>query len=197
MNITRSLFDAYLKCPTKCWHLSRSEPVADVNRYATWMLDKNATHAQQALHKIPGIASSDAHSLIAQPLGIGARGNWQFRIDVPIEGQGVRDCLQAVQKISSKRRAVPIEFLQIRFDFRNNLDPINKIELAFDAYLLSKLIRRDVRIVKVFHGDNYAQRAVNVSSATQRIESTLVHRSSCLISIVRIVNFSTHVAQMQ
>ena len=55
MNITRSLFDAYLKCRTKCWHLSRSEPVADLNRYATWMLDKNATYAQQALRKIPGI----------------------------------------------------------------------------------------------------------------------------------------------
>ena len=28
MNITRSLFDAYLKCPTKCWHLWDAESSA-------------------------------------------------------------------------------------------------------------------------------------------------------------------------
>ena len=87
-----------------------------------------------------------------------------------------------MEKISSKRRGVPIEFLPIRFDFRNNLNPMNKIDLAFDAYLLSKLIGRDIRVVKVFHGDNHAQRAVNVSSAIQRIESTLVKISALLES---------------
>jgi CRISPR/Cas system-associated exonuclease Cas4 (RecB family) len=29
MTITRALFDAYLRCPTKCWLLSRGEPVSE------------------------------------------------------------------------------------------------------------------------------------------------------------------------
>lgn len=36
MKITLSLFEAHLKCPTKCWLRSNGEPTAG-NAYAEWV----------------------------------------------------------------------------------------------------------------------------------------------------------------
>jgi hypothetical protein len=53
MTITRTLFDAYLRCPTKCWLLSRGEPVSE-HHVAAWTASQDVAYRDEAITKLRG-----------------------------------------------------------------------------------------------------------------------------------------------
>ena len=51
MRITPSLFQAYIKCPTKCWLKFTGEP-ATGNAYADWVNTKNESYRTAAIERM-------------------------------------------------------------------------------------------------------------------------------------------------
>jgi hypothetical protein len=51
MKPTAELFGAYLKCPTKCWLLSRST-VGEGNEYADWVKAQSEVYRAEALRRL-------------------------------------------------------------------------------------------------------------------------------------------------
>ena len=51
MTINPSLFEAYLKCPTKCWLRSTGEPTAG-NAYAEWVQTQNESYRPDAAKRL-------------------------------------------------------------------------------------------------------------------------------------------------
>jgi len=47
-----------------------------------------------------------------------------------------------------------VQFIPIRFIFTNKLGKDDKLLLAFDAFVLSEMLGREVRFGKIIHGDD-------------------------------------------
>lgn len=59
MTITASLFEAFIKCPTKCYLRSLGNTGAE-NAYANWVRDQSESyHTEGIKHLIKGIAPDD------------------------------------------------------------------------------------------------------------------------------------------
>jgi hypothetical protein len=57
-----------------------------------------------------------------------------------------------------------VEFVPIRFVFRNKLNRDDKLLLAFDTRVLSEELRREVGLGKIVHGENYSTLKVKTSA---------------------------------
>lgn len=51
MNITSKLFEAYLKCPTKCWLISQGDSGLG-NTYANWFHAQNESYRAEGIKRI-------------------------------------------------------------------------------------------------------------------------------------------------
>ena len=58
MKITPNLFEAYLKCPTKCFLQARGETAAG-NAYADWLGAQNASYRCEQSQRLTHGATSD------------------------------------------------------------------------------------------------------------------------------------------
>src|SRR5260370_566354 len=63
MKITPGLFEAFLKCPTKCWLRAAGEPTSG-NDYAEWLRSQNESYRATATQRLlSGIPKDDASLL--------------------------------------------------------------------------------------------------------------------------------------
>jgi hypothetical protein len=92
--------------------------------------------------------SFSADSLIA--------GKWRLAFRVLAQTLRLESCLHGVERLSSKGRGIPAQFIPIRFAPSNRISKNEKLLLAFDAFALSEMLGRDVPLGKIIHGDNYA-----------------------------------------
>jgi len=92
MKISPSVFEAFLKCPTKSWLRFTAEP-ASGNEYAEWVQTENESYRAEAARQI--IANAPTNE-IASPSSSSRReeahysaenlkaAKWQLAIDVPV-----------------------------------------------------------------------------------------------------------------
>lgn len=64
MNITSNLFEAYLKCPTKCFLRSRGEAGAG-NEYADWVRAQSEFYRNDRIKDLKSIAARDGRIMTA------------------------------------------------------------------------------------------------------------------------------------
>jgi hypothetical protein len=81
----------------------------------------------------------------------------------------VESCLHAVERIPSQGRGKPARFVPFRFIFRNKLTKDDKLLLAFDAFVLSEVIGREVSLGKIIHGDDHATLNVRVPALASEV----------------------------
>jgi len=60
--------------------------------------------------------------------------------------------LDAVERVPSEGRSKAAQFIPIRFIFRNKLTKDDRLLLAFDAFVLSALLGREIAVGKIIHG---------------------------------------------
>jgi len=168
MNITDSLFEAVLKCSTKCYLRSLGETASD-NAYANWVRAKNDSYRTLG---IQGLNAEVAH----KELIIGALGSkdlktaeWRLAVDVTARAQNLESSLHAVERIPSKAQGQPAQIMPIRFIFTNKLTRDDKLMLAFDAFVLSEMLGREISLGKIIHGDNYDSLKVRIAALTSEV----------------------------
>lgn len=172
MNITDSLFEAALKCSTKCFLRSLGETTRD-NSYANWV--RTQTESYRAVG-IQGLMAGVAHN----ELIIGALGSenlktaeWRLAMDVTARAQNLKSSLHAVERIPSKARGQPAQFIPIRFVFRNKLTKDDKLLLVFDALVLSAMLGREINVGKIVHGDDYTSLKLRTSPLTSEVRKLI------------------------
>jgi hypothetical protein len=106
MKITLDVFEAYLKCPTKCWLRATNEPSAG-GTYAEWVKAQNDSYR---MSETRWLASSLA-------------------LQVQMDSCALESELHALQRVPAKSRARPTEFIPIRFVFTNKLNKDDKLLL--------------------------------------------------------------------
>ena len=148
MIVSSQLFEAYLKCSTKCWLRSRAEP-ATGNIYAEWARLQNETYLEYGLRRsFATVPESDRAT--APPVPKNPKdATWCLAIDVRWGTRELESRLHAVERIPSEGRGRPAQFIPYRFEFANKLAKEHKLLLAFDALLLSEVLGREVSLGKI------------------------------------------------
>ena len=168
MNITDSLFEAALKCSTKCFLRSLGETGRD-NSCANWVRAKTESYRTAG---IQGLLAGVAHNELI--IGVHSSKNlksaeWRLAMDVTARAQNLDSSLHAVERISSNARGQPAQIIPTRFIFTNKLTRDDKLLLAFDALVLSETMGREISFGKIIHGDNHASLKVRIAALTGEV----------------------------
>jgi hypothetical protein len=192
MTITPSLFEAFLKCPTKCWLRFTGEPPAG-NEYAEWVRSQNESYEREALRRLQE-AAPETERVVAPSIAEAFKtAKWRLATNVVVQApyrsadshvrespsdeksrglSGPRSepqlesCLHASERIPSEGRGKAAQFIPIRFIFRNKLTTDDKLLIAFDGLVLSEMLGREVSLGKIIHGDDHATLKVKFGART-------------------------------
>src|ERR1017187_9703204 len=162
MKITPPVFQAFLKCPTKCWLRHSGEPTAG-NVYAESVQAENKSYRINAVTRLLDEIPKDDCALAPAPENLKSA-QWRITVDVVLETEDLNTQILAVERIPSEGRGKPAQFIPIRFIFRNKLTQDDKLLLAFDAFVLSEMLGREVSLGKIIHGDDHATLKMKTSA---------------------------------
>ncbi len=82
MNITPLLFEAFLKCQSKCWLRFTSEPTAG-NAYAEWVQNETESYRADAAKRVIGKFARNMKAPLRLPAAKLKTAQWRFAVDVP------------------------------------------------------------------------------------------------------------------
>lgn len=167
MKITAEIFDAYLKCQTKCWLRAKDEPF-DGNTYSEWVKARNESYRTIQTERLIAELSDDqvARSPARETLMVA---KWRLATCPIARTRNLETSSHAVEHIPSKGRGQSAQFIPIRYVFANKLTRDDKLLLAFDALVLSAMLGRKVDVGKIIHGDHQATLKMKPSSLTHEV----------------------------
>ena len=198
MRITPLIFDAFLKCATKC-HLRSLGEIGTGNEYAEWARGQDECYQREAARKLQEavpetervfapLATENlkaakwrlAVDLLAQtpdsadsPVRESQPNEETRSLDGPRSEQLLESRLHAVERVPLEGRGKPSQLVPIRFVFRNKLTKDDRLLLAFDALVLSQVLGREVSLGKIIHGDDHATLRVKTSALTSDVRKRI------------------------
>jgi hypothetical protein len=158
MKITSEVFEAFLKCPTKCWLRATGEPGSG-NTYAEWVKSQTELYRTMETERLLSETPSDEFAISSLAVNL-KTDKWRLAASVVVHAQ-TNFCtfeseLHAVERAPSEGRGRSVQFIPIRFIFTNKLGKDDKLLLAFNAFVLSGMLGRDVRLGRIIHGGDHA-----------------------------------------
>src|SRR5208283_1884095 len=131
MKISSDFFEAFLKCPTKCWLRFTREPTA-ANAYAEWMQVKNESYRAEAAKRLTADLPADECASLDSSRGDGGQPSPPEKSQSLLTSAAtIETCLHAVERMPSAGRGKPAQFIPIRFIYRDKLTKDDKLLLAF------------------------------------------------------------------
>ncbi len=180
MNITASLFEAALKCSTKCFLRSLGE-TGKGNAYANWVRTQIESCRSVGIKGLLAGPARDELLICAQGWENLNTAKWRVAVDLVAHAQNLESILHAVERVSSKASGRPAQIIPIRCVFTNKLTRDDKLLLAFDALVLSELLGREINLGKIIHGDNHVTLKVQVSHFASEVRK-LTKKIAILLS---------------
>jgi predicted RecB family nuclease len=180
MNITADLFEAYLKCPTKCFFRSRRE-VGVGNTYADWVRTQTDAYRNDHIKELKTIAARDGRTIttpLSENLKAAERG---YAFDFVARAQNLESHIHMVESVAPEESSKPVRFVPIRFVFTNKINKNDKLLLAFDALVLSEVVGREIGFGKIIHGDDHSTINVKISALMSEVQK-LISKITTLIS---------------
>ena len=165
MRISSDLFNAFLKCPTKCWLRAAGEPPSAC-AYAEWTASQNRSYYATELKRLLSETPNGALPVSSRPESLnGAK--WRLAANLAVHAQ-MNTCLleselHAVERAQCEGGGRPPQLIPIRFVVTNKLGADDKLLLAFDAFVLSKVTEREIGFGTIIYGDDH--RTVKVKTA--------------------------------
>jgi predicted RecB family nuclease len=152
MRITSSLFEAYLKCPTKCFLQSTGESSPD-NAYDNWEKTQGEKYRNKGIllskSKLP-VNSVTFSSEVADLKTI----EFRLALNLVARTQDLEANIHAAEGIRPRGKGKPALCFPVRFIWRNRVTKDDKLLLGFEAVVLSEVFRRKVEYGKIIYGDD-------------------------------------------
>jgi predicted RecB family nuclease len=179
MTITTAEFDAFLKCPTKCFLRSRGE-TGSGNLYADWLRTQNEYYRGEGIKRL--VETKPDENATNPPLSEGLKAaQWRVALDFHAQAHDLEASIHAVERVPSKARGTPAQFIPIRFVFTNKLTRDDKLLLAFDALVLSGVAGTEVAVGRIIHGEGQVASKVMTSALVADVR-TSTDRITALLS---------------
>lgn len=181
MKLTSALFDAYLKCPTKCYFRSTGQ-VGSGNAYAEWAREQDEAYQRKAAMRLAETLAE--HELAAtSPGGANLKNaTWRFAVDLPLETETTASRLHAVERVPPLGRGRPAQFIPVRFVFSNKLAKDDRLLLAFDALVLAEALGRDIGMGKIIHGDDHATLSLKFPGLLSKVRKRISQATALLVA---------------
>src|ERR1035438_5846955 len=155
MTVTSRLFEAYLKCPTKCFLGTRGE-TGEGNSYADWVKVQKTSYHSEGIRRLKDEVASN--ECVTGPLdGKDLKSaKWRLAVDSTAYAENLASAIDAVERAPRDTPGKQPQFVPIRFIFTNKLNTHDKLLLAFDALVLTEALGREVDSGNIIHGDTFA-----------------------------------------
>lgn len=180
MTISLRLLEAYIKCPTKCWLMSRQEPITDSGN-AQWVQAQNEAYLVSGIRRL----LSEAHpaECIVSPSEDNLKaGKWRLATNVLAQAQHLESHVHAVERVPSEGRGKPAQYRPVRFVPNNRLGKDAKLLLTFDAAALAEMLGEKVNVGKIIHGDDHKMAQVRIPAQTGEVQRHLEEITTLLCS---------------
>jgi predicted RecB family nuclease len=172
MKITASLFDAGLKCLTKCFLRSLGE-AGTGNAYAEWVRTKSVFHRREGIKRLMARAAHDEYIGGLSGTENLKTAEWRFAMDFVASSKNLESNIHALERIPSEGHGRSAQFTPIRFIFFNKLTRDDKLLLAFDALILSEMLNLKVSLGRIIHGDSYTMSKVKTSALVTEVRKQI------------------------
>src|SRR6266446_2573677 len=166
MKITSRMFDAFLKCHTKCYLRSLGEVEAG-NAYATWVQTQNESYHDAEVERLRR-DTPPCDLVVSTPVDDFKTAKWRLAVNAVAHTDMGPD-IQALERLPAEGRGKSARFVPIRFVPNNKLSRNDKLLLAFDALVLSTTLGREVAAGKIIHGDNHAIQKINTAALAGQV----------------------------
>lgn len=179
MIVTANLFDAYLRCATKCFMRASGE-TGTGNPYAGWTHARELAYNRESVARIQeGIADSEC---INGPLDRKRlkSAEWRLAIDVNASAQDLESAIHAVERVIAEKVGEQAQYIPIRFIHTNKLNRDDRLMLAFDGFVLSGALGRKVDMGKIVHGDSFTTLRVKTSTLEGEVRKTIAEIAGLL-----------------
>jgi len=185
MRISSDLFYAFLKCSTKCWLRASGEP-ASCGAYTEWVKSKNRLYHATEIERL--LSEPKNEVAVSPPTENLKAAQWSLAANLSVRAQlktGVLESeVHAVERAPSEGRGRPAQFIPIRFIFTEKLSDDDKMLLAFDAFVFSQAIGREVSFGKIIHGDDHTETKVKTAALAGEVRK-------CVDSIATLLSRPT------
>ena len=184
MTITPLLFEAFLKCSTKCWLRATGEPSA-ADPYPEWVKAQNESYRTMATARLLGGLPNDQIALSPDRENVKVA-KWRLASSLAVQAT-MHSCvleseLHAVERVPAEGPGAAAQFIPIRFIFFNKLGKDDRLLLAFDAFVLAAALGRETAVGKIIHGDDYAALNVKTSALAGEVRKRLEKTAALLSS---------------
>jgi predicted RecB family nuclease len=180
MTVTSELFEAHLKCPTKCFLKSTGE-TDRTNAYANWIETESRTYRTDGCQRVMDRISSGECVASSENLRDQRAIRWQFVVDLCVHAQGLSSTIHMIERLSLEGKTKTALFVPVRLVFTNKLSRHDKLLLAFDAFVLSKHLGCDVPFGKIIYGDQHVTSKVRTAGLTDEVQR-LTRKTADLLS---------------
>ncbi len=162
MDISSSLFESFLNCPTKCFLFSKGKSQTD-NPYFQWAQSTSEEYISRQIARIRSSCVSD--KILSEPdIKDFLKTGWQFSFNFLATTSQFKTVIQAIERIQPSRKGIQSQLIPIRFCFKNKLSKNDKLILGFEAFVLAELTGHAIEYGKLIHGDNANVLKVKVSA---------------------------------
>jgi predicted RecB family nuclease len=169
MVISAPIFEAYLKCPSKCWFLFLGKKGAP-NIYSDFFRTQNNAYRAAGIKRL--MAKNQPNECIVRQspvLGDIKTATWLFAVDFSANNGNLESRLHAVERVPSDGRGKPVQVIPVRFNFTNKLTKDDKLMMAFDALLLSEMSRIEVSYGKIIYGNRCTALKIKTSALMSEV----------------------------
>jgi predicted RecB family nuclease len=183
MKISAEVFGAYLNCSTKSWLRAADHPPAG-SPYSEWLKAQNDSYRTTERERMVTESANDEVALSSDTENTKS-GRWcvapGLAVQVKMDSCVLESELHAIERVPAKGRGKPV-LIPIRFAFKNKLARAVKLLLAFDAFVLSKSLGREVTVGKIIHGDERATVTVKTSALAGEVRKRIEKITALLSS---------------
>ena len=166
-------FEDYLKCPTKCWLRFHGEEGAE-NSYSNWARKQNDAYRIHGLKRLTDKLQRDEYARSSSQVEKIKTAKWKLAVDFDAKRGNLQSCIHAVERVPSNGQDKPIQFIPIRFIFTNKLTKEDKLQVVFDALVLSETIGNKVSHCKIIHGEDYVTSNIKTTGMMNEVNRTTV-----------------------
>ncbi len=155
MTITPSLFEAYLKCPTKCFLRWLGETSAG-NECADFDRDQQASYETEGIKRLTQTLATNACVAGDSIALTGKSAKWRVAIGPVARAGDLESTIEAIEQVPAESQGKQGQLIPIRFIRTNTLTRDDRMLVAFDAFVLSEMLGCASKFAKIIHGDENA-----------------------------------------
>jgi len=181
MIVTSHLFEAYLKCPTKCFLRALNE-TATGNAYADWVRTEQASFESEGIKRVTQGTTHDECVTSLLTSGNLKSATWRLGIDITARVQNLESTIHAVEHVPSDGRGEPAQFVPIRFIFANKIGRDDRRLITFDALVLSQMLGQEASLGKIIHGNDCATLEVKTGALASEARKLIAKIAELLSS---------------